>query len=208
ANKLTTSANAIFLQYTSPVWVMLMAALILKEKIRRSDCITVIAVLLGMALFFVGGFGGGTPLGNVIALTSGVFQAGLVIVTKKQKAGSPVEIALLGNFLTFFVSLPFIPHKIPDTTSILALLFLGVFQLGIPYIFYMLAIKRVTSVEALLIPVLEPLLNPVWVFLFTGEKVAITALIGGTVVICSVVMNELVSAWKKKNIQTIEASKG
>ena len=72
----------------------------------------------------------------------------------------------------------------------------------------MLAIKRVTSVEALLIPVLEPLLNPVWVFLFTGEKVAITALIGGTVVICSVVMNELVSAWKKKNIQTIEASKG
>ena len=206
ANKLTTSANAIFLQYTSPVWVILMAAIILKEKIRRSDCITVIAVLLGMALFFVGGFGGGTPLGNGIALVSGVFQAGLVIVTKMQKRGSAVEIALLGNILTLLISIPFIPHKIPDTTSILALLFLGIFQLGIPYIFYMLAIKKVTSVEALLIPVLEPLLNPVWVFLFTGEKVAITALFGGIIVISSILINELVTTWKKKSIQATEAT--
>lgn len=198
ANKLTTAANAILLQYTSPIWVILFAHFFLKEKIRRSDLLTVGAVLCGMILFFVGSINGGSVLGNSIALSSGVFQAGLIILTKLQKEGSAIEIPLLGNILTFVVSVPFIPHKIPHTSSIMALLTLGVIQCGISYIFYMRSIKHVTSVEAILIPVLEPLLNPVWVFIFTGEAVAINTLLGGAIVIGSIVGREFLTSKNKE----------
>lgn len=190
ANKLTTSANAIFLQFTSPIWVIIITAVVLKEKIKRADCITVAAVLSGMLLFFIGSFGKGTIFGNVIACFSGVFQALLVILLQKHKEGSVVEVTLLGNVLAFLISIPFLPHQMPPASSVLYLLLLGVLQLGIPYIFYTLAVKRVSSMEAILIPVLEPLLNPLWVFLFTGEKVAWTALLGGFIVISSIVINE------------------
>lgn len=192
ANKLTTSANAILLQFTSPVWVIIITAIVLKEKVRRADYITVVAVLSGMLLFFIGSFGKGTILGNVIACFSGVFQALLVILLQKHKGGSAVEVTLLGNVLAFLISIPFLPHQIPPISSSIYLLLLGVLQLGIPYIFYTLAIKRVSSMEAILIPVLEPLLNPLWVFLFTGEKVAWTALLGGFIVISSIVINEFI----------------
>ncbi len=193
ANKLTTSANAIFLQFTSPIWVIIITAIILKENIKRSDYLTVVAVLSGMLLFFIGSFGKGTMLGNIIACFSGIFQALLVILLKKHKEGSVVEVTLLGNVLTFLIAVPFIPHQIPSASSSLYLCLLGVVQLGIPYILYTLAIKQVSSIEAILIPVLEPLLNPFWVFLFAGEKIAPTVLIGGAIVISSIVFNEFIS---------------
>ena len=193
ANKLTSSANAIFLQYTAPVWVMLFTALIYKEKPRKSDVLVILVVLSGMALFFTGNFGPGSTVGNVVALFSGFFMAAMVIFFK-HTVGAAVEITFLGNILTFLFSVPFLPRKIPDQTTILCLLILGIFQLGFSYILYTIAIKHVSSLEGILIPVIEPLLNPIWVLVFTGEKMSIYSLLGGLIIITAVVIHQIRAA--------------
>lgn len=194
ANKLTTSANAILLQFTAPIWVALFSGLFLKEKIRKSDWITIIAVMLGMLLFFVGDLNGGNILGNFIAILSGISMAGVVIFLKLVDEGSPVEITLIGNVITFIIGLPFLTLCIPSKISLLSIvsiLILGIFQLGISYIFYTASIKHVSSVEAILIPVLEPLLNPIWVFIFTKEAPKSCALLGGAIVITALLVKGL-----------------
>jgi drug/metabolite transporter (DMT)-like permease len=199
ANKLTTSANAILLQYSAPVWVILFSGMFLKEKIRKHDIAAVFVVMLGMVLFFVGDIKSGNMVGNVLALLSGVSMGAMVILLKLQSTGEPVEITLLGNILTFVVALPFFFLSVPSFKSILGLLMLGIFQLGISYILYTAAIKHVSAVEAILIPILEPLLNPVWVFLFTGESPGTFALIGGAVVIAAIISRELYVQLKLNN---------
>lgn len=203
ANKLTTAANTILLQYTAPIWVALMAGWILKEKIRWYDWASIAVTLIGMTLFFREGISGGNFLGNIIAVLSGVGLAGVVVFLRLQKDGSPIETVLLGNFLTFFISLPFImTHGIPSTQSIIGILLLGVFQLGCAYLLYALAIKHISAIEAILIPVIEPLLNPIWVFLFIGEKPGTWTLIGGAVVIASVTGRSIIAS----HLTRIEAS--
>ncbi len=205
ANKLTTSANAIFLQFTASIWVVIFSAIFLKEKARRSDLITILFVLSGMALFFTGNLGGGSLAGNLVALLSGIVMAGMIIFLKIS-IGAAVEITFLGNILTFLVSIPFLPGQLPDTTSLLSLLVLGVFQLGISYILYTLAVKQVSSVEAILIPVIEPLLNPVWVLIFTGEAMGTNSLIGGSIIILAVVINELSIEKQHKKAMHVNAN--
>ncbi len=190
ANKLTTSANAIFLQFTAPIWVLIFSALFYKERPKKNDLLTIVCVLAGMALFFTGDFGVGSALGNFIALLSGIVMAGMVLLLRKSE-GSAVEVTLLGNILTFLVSIPFLPRHLPDMTSMVSLLILGIFQLGISYVLYALAIKHVSTVEAIIIPVLEPLLNPIWVLIFAGEKMGIMSMLGGGIIITSVVVHEI-----------------
>lgn len=191
ANKLTTSANAILLQFTAPIWVVLFSKLFLKEKIKKYDLTTIIFVILGMILFFMGDLRSGTIIGNFIAILSGISMAGMVIFLKLLGDDSPVEMTFLGNIITFIIALPFFFQSVPNLNSILGLLMLGIFQLGISYILYTLAIKYVSTIEAILIPVLEPLLNPVWVFLFTGESPGTYAFIGGAIVIIAIITREL-----------------
>lgn len=188
ANKLTTSANAILLQFTAPIWVALFSKWFLKEKVRKSDWLTIIIVMLGMILFFVGDINSGNNVGNFLAVLSGVAMAAVVISLKRQDQGSPVEMTLLGNILTFLIALPFFFISRPSLETILALLFLGVFQLGISYILYAISVKHVSALEAILIPILEPLLNPLWVFLVTKEAPGDYALIGGIIVIVAIVI--------------------
>jgi len=191
ANKLTTSANAIFLQFTAPIWVLIFSAIFYKERPKKNDLLTIACVLGGMVLFFTGDFGTGTTAGNLIALLSGILMAGMVMLLRKSD-GSAVEVTLLGNILNFIIAIPFLPRHMPDTTSILCLLALGIFQLGISYILYGLAIKHVTSIEAIIIPVIEPLLNPVWVLIFAGEKMSVFSMVGGAVIITAVVVHEFI----------------
>lgn len=191
SNKLTTSANAILLQFTSPIWVALFSMYFLKEKITKSDWIVIITVMFGMAFFFLGDLKCGNMVGNILAIFAGVAFAGFIIFLKLLNENSPVEIPLLGNLITFTVGLPFFFLSMPDLQSIFGLLMLGIFQTGISYIFYVKAVKYVSSLEAILIPFLEPLLNPVWVFLFVGESPSFYALIGGLIVISAVVFKEL-----------------
>ena len=205
ANKLTTSANAILLQYTAPVFVALLGVWILKEKIYNYDWITIFVVLAGMVLFFVGDIDAGNVLGNILAVISGFCLACVTVSLRFQRDGSPVETAWLGNVITFVIAIPFIFQSSIDVKSIIGILLLGVFQLGISYILYALAIIHVTAIEAILITVIEPLLNPVWVFIFAGEKPGFFAFIGGLLVVASVTIRSVYVSRKINRMEGTES---
>ena len=187
ANKLTTAANSILLQYTGPIYVALFSYWFLKEKITAIDWITILTVILGMTLFFIEKLSPDGILGNFIAILAGIAFAGLALCLRKQKDGSPLESLILGNILTGIIGLPFIIDSgIPSQQSIITLLVLGIFQLGLPYILYSKAIKHVSALDAVLIPVLEPILNPLWVFLLLGESIGMWPMIGGAIIIVAI----------------------
>lgn len=196
ANKMTTAANAILLQYTAPIWVAMFSGFLLKESVKRRDWATIAVVFYGMGLFFMESLSPGAFLGNILSVISGVFLAAVVICSRLDKEGEPVLLALYGNMLTFIVSLPWIIKHLPElsTQSFLGLLVLGIFQLGLSYIFFSESLKTLSALEGILIPVVEPLLNPIWVFFFFGEKMSFTAMLGGMVVIVAVTVNGLSKA--------------
>jgi drug/metabolite transporter (DMT)-like permease len=188
ATKLTTAANAILLQYTAPVYVALFSYWLLKERITRPDVVSILAAFGGMVLFFFDDLSTGRFWGNIIGILSGIAFAGTALFLRKQKDHSPLESVFLGNLLTCLIGLPFIVRPWPDTTGLLGLILLGVFQLGFSYILYAEAIKHVTALEGILIPILEPILNPVWVFLIIGETPGHWAIVGGIIVLTSVTL--------------------
>jgi drug/metabolite transporter (DMT)-like permease len=194
ANKLTTAANAILLQYTSPIHVALLGTWILKERTRLIDWVAIGVVLASMVLFFIDDIAVGNMLGNIIAVMSGVFFALFTIFMRKQKDGSPAETVLLGNALTAIIGLPFFFGDMPDMRGCIYLVILGIFQLGLSYILYSNAVKYVSALESILIPVIEPILNPVWVLIFMNEKPGIFALLGGLIILVTVTAWCVVSA--------------
>lgn len=191
ANKLTTAANAILLQYGAPIYVAIFAPLVLKEKTKTADWITITFALFGMTLFFLDKLEIRNLLGIVIAIASGVSFALYIIFMRKQKDASPIESTLLGNILTALVGFPFIFNQSFDFRNVLGIVLLGTVQLGFSYILYSIAIKYVEALEAILIPIIEPILNPIWVFLAFGERPGNWALIGGSVVLASVTFRYL-----------------
>lgn len=198
ANKLTSSANVILLQYTAPIWVAMFSGLILNEKVRKADWVSIACVMFGMALFFIGDIEKGELIGNIVAIFSGVSLAGVILSLKLQEYGTAVEMTFLGNALTFVIGLPFMFLSVPSLSSIFGLILLGVFQLGISYILFAESVKHVSAIEAILIPVIEPLLNPIWVFIFAAEVPKSTAILGGTIVILSVVLRSIFISLKDK----------
>ncbi|RJX23690.1 MAG: EamA/RhaT family transporter [Dethiobacter sp.] len=187
ATKMTTAANAILLQYTAPVYVALFGAWFLKERTGPADWVTVLTVIAGMFLFFRDDLTPGNMLGNIMAILSGLSFAALILFLRKQKNDSPLESVFFGNILTALIAIPFLPgQQLPDLTGWIVLSVLGVFQLGLSYILYSIAIKHVTALDAILIPVVEPILNPVWVLLFIAETPGLWALVGGVVVLTAV----------------------
>lgn len=188
ANKFTTAANAILLQYGAPVYVAIFAPLILKEKTKTADWIAIAFALFGMTLFFFDGLEVKNLFGIVIAVASGVSFALYIIFMRKQKDASPIDSTLLGNILTALVGLPFIFSQSFEFQNVLGIVLLGTVQLGFSYILYSMAIKYVEALEAILIPIIEPILNPIWVFLAFGEKPGSWALLGGIIVLSSVTL--------------------
>jgi drug/metabolite transporter (DMT)-like permease len=190
ANRLTTAANAILLQYTAPVWVALFGAWFLGERATRADWLTILAAFVGMAVFLYDGLRLHDLAGILVAIASGVSFGAMIVLLRKQKDGSPIESIILGNVLAFFVGLPAMwsSGTLPPGRGLLALLLLGVVQLGISYLLYVRAIKHVTALEAVLIPVIEPILNPLWVLLVIGEKPALLSLLGGVIVVGAVTL--------------------
>jgi drug/metabolite transporter (DMT)-like permease len=194
ANKLTTAANAILLQYTAPVWIALFGAWLLNERASRADWVTIAVSFLGMALFLYEGLQLNNLAGILVALASGMFFAAMIMMLRKQKEGSSIESIILGNLLGFLISIPAMwSAGMPSTGSITALVVLGVVQLGIPYLLYARAIRHVTALEAALIPVIEPILNPVWVMLFIGERPTPLSLLGGVIVVGAVTWRAIAS---------------
>ena len=183
ATKETTAANAILLQYTAPIWVALLSPLLLKESITRIDWGAAILVILGMALFALDDVSTSARLGDLLALISGVFFAGCIISLRHGRSGSGLRMVLYGNLIAGLVGLPFLLASPPSVESLPPILLLGVGQLGLGYILFIEGIKHVSALEGALIPVLEPLLNPLWVVIGLGEYPSVYSGIGGGVVL-------------------------
>ena len=187
ATRMTTAANAIFLQYTAPIYVALIGRRYLGERASRIDWLVIAVALVGIGLFFMDRLTVSGWWGNVMALASGLAFALVALFLRKEKAGSPIASIVLGNVIVALAGLPFV-LRAPSLgeESLWRLVLLGTIQLGLPYIFYATAIKQVTALEATLIPLLEPVLNPLWVMLALGERPGPWAILGGLLVLGAV----------------------
>jgi len=202
ANKTTTSANAILLQYGAPVYTGLLGAVMLREKPRLEHWLGFAGVAAGMAVFFAGNLGGGSLVGDIVAIASGVSFAFYFVFMRMQKDGSPLESNLLSHLLTAavaFVACLFMPAPRLDARSLAVIAALGVFQIGCAAILFSWGIKRVPAIEAILIAGLEPVFNPLWVFLAMGEKPSPAALVGGGVIMAAVLASSTASALRERS---------
>ncbi len=193
ATKLTTSANAILLAYTAPVYVALLAPWFLKEKTSRSDWLFIFITVGGMVLFFLDKLTPTGLWGNIVAVGTGLSYAIFTLCMRAQKTGSPVESVIMGHAITTLCGLPFMFTMMPSAESWAGLLYLGILQQGVSLVFYTWAIKRLGALEAILIMTLEPIFNPVWVALGYGEIPGKWAIIGGFVVIGAVTIRGILS---------------
>lgn len=191
ATKKTTAANAIFLQYTAPIYILVLAPFLIGEKFHWRDLLTVVIVLAGMSLFFVGQLRIEDYQGNTAALFSGIFL-GLYIMLLRHPRGkgfNPAIAVIYGNLLLALVNAPTGIAAIPTMTLMdwFAVIFLGIFQIGISYILFIKGVVGGTRpLDASLIGFIEPLLNPVWVFLFVGERPSQWAILGGAVIVSAI----------------------
>jgi DME family drug/metabolite transporter len=205
ATKKTTAANAIFLQYTAPVYVLLLEPLFYREKFRRRDLITVIFCVLGMSLFFVGKLKPQDVTGNLLALTSGICFACYFLLLRHGTARevNRASSVIYGNLLVVLVTAPFGIAAMSHLTAFDAacLAYLGIVQIGFAYLLFTLAMARgVRSLDASIIGYIEPVLNPVWVFLFIGERPSTWAILGGSIIVAAVVGHMFIAAKEKRNL--------
>jgi drug/metabolite transporter (DMT)-like permease len=190
ATKLTTAANAIFLQYTAPAYVLLLSPFVLRERLRAIDLWSVLLSLLGLSLFFLDKVEAGQTLGNVLGIVSGVFFAFTIVLVRRDQ-GDALPSMTLGNLIAAAATLPFALRSLPAVATPLGagvLLYLGIVQLGLAYWLFARGVRRVPAAEASVICMLEPICNPVWVWLGTGERPGPWALAGGAVVMAAVVL--------------------
>lgn len=189
ANKMTTAANAIVLQYTAPIFVLIWDCIYRKVLPKKHQCLVVLMAFGGMVLFFFDQLGGGQMIGNLIAICAGVCFSGVFFINSLPESSSE-DSSMIAFGLSFLISIPFLGDVWKmDGTGIVALVALGVFQVGLAYVLFAKGSKLTSPVSASLIGLLEAILNPVWVFLFYGEKVGKYALLGAMIIMIAVVIN-------------------
>jgi len=199
ATKLTTAANAIFLQYTAPLYVLVLEPLLYKEKFRRADLSVVAVCVVGMSLFFVGKLRPQDVSGNLAALCSGLCFAFYILLlrhpqTQRVNRASSV---IYGNLLLVIITAPAGLSALDDMTGrdALSVLYLGVVQIGLAYTLFTLGMARgVRSLDAGVVGYIEPMLNPIWVFLFLGERPSDWAMLGGTIIVAAVFIHTVALA--------------
>ena len=201
ATKTTTAANAIFLQYTAPVYLLILEPIIYKEKYRSRDLITVLVCLGGMALFFVGQLRPQDVAGNIFALSSGFCFALYFLALRHPRARevNRASSVIYGNTLAVLMTAPWGLVSMTSLSGhdLVGVAYLGVVQLGISYSLFTVGIAHgVRSLDAGIICYIEPVLNPVWVFLVLGERPSAWALLGGAIIIVAVISHMLLDARK------------
>jgi drug/metabolite transporter (DMT)-like permease len=197
ANKTTTAANAILLQYMAPVITAFLGAWLLRERVRPEHWGAMVFVAAGMVVLFMDKLGGGQVLGNVLAICSAFTFSLYFIFMRMQKEGSPLESTLLSHLLTALIGLGvsvFLPWPVVTAQALAAVAALGVVQIGVSAIVFAHGIKHVSAVSANLIAVIEPVFNPVWVFLVIGEAPSPNALVGGGMILFAVTASSIISA--------------
>jgi len=203
ATKLTTAANAIFLQYTAPVYVLILEPLFYKEKFRLRDLATVAACVAGMSLFFVGKLRPEDVSGNLLALASGLCFALFFLLMRHAKARdvNRASATIYGNLISVLICAPAFFGAVRrgiGGVDLACIAYLGIVQLGLAYLLFTSAMARgVRSIDASIIGYIEPVLNPVWVFLFIGERPSGWALVGGAVIIASVIVHLIIETRSK-----------
>jgi DME family drug/metabolite transporter len=220
ANKLTTAANTIFLCSTSPVYVLLLGPVLLKEPIRRRDLLLVLLFGLGLGLVFLDS---GTvyatapdPLkGNLLAVLSGLFFALIVIGFRwlgrdaAQTKGSASSAMVAGNLIGFAVCLPAaLPLGTPSAWDWGLVVYLGVVQIGVAYLLFAAALRRIPALEASLLILLEPVLNPIWAWWLHGERPGPLAITGAGLILLATAALTLASAWRAKRMAAIYSATG
>ena len=193
ATKLTTAANAIFLQYTAPIYVLIFEPIINKTKFEKINIITIIICLLGMILFFMGELSPGHLEGNLTALLSGIAFAAFFLGMRKNKNEYQFSSIFYGNI---FIALICIPSLFSINALVIndlwMVAYLGIFQIGIAYAIFSYGLKRVYAIEASIIGMIEPVLNPVWVFFGYGEVPSFMAIIGGIIIIATITIRAFI----------------
>ncbi len=189
ATKMTTAANAILLQYTNPIYIIIFGPLLAGEKSDWIDIAAVAGILAGMVLLLWGDLGGGQMAGNILALLSGVTYGGTTIFLRRAKNTRPSDSLNLSCLLSFLFAIPFIVKAgLPQSAmSYPALLCLGVFQIGMPAVLLSIGIEKVPALSSVIITMIEPMMNPVWVALFAGEVPSASSVFGGLVILACIV---------------------
>ncbi|MFN2453960.1 MAG: DMT family transporter [Pyrinomonadaceae bacterium] len=202
ATKLTTAANAIFLQYTAPVYVLLLEPMFYKERFRLKDLLVIVVCVSGMSLFFVGKLRPQDVSGNFAALASGLCFAFYFLLLRHPQARvvNRASSVIYGNLLLVLICAPF-GLKTAGALSgqdTLILLYLGIVQIGLAYTLFTLGMARgARSLDAGIVGYIEPVLNPLWVYIFLGERPSGWALVGGTTIILAVAAHTLYGAREK-----------
>jgi len=196
SNKLTTSASAIYLQSTAPLYVLLLSPWLLRERIRPRDVVFMIALACGLGLFFVGfdpvsATAPNPKLGNILAMASGLTWAltvmGLRALGRGGESWGPAG-AFWGNIFAALLCLPLaLPLVNSRPTDWALVAFLGVFQIGVAYLFLIRGLERVSAFEASLLLLLEPVLNPIWTWLVHGERPGVWSIAGAAVILLATV---------------------
>ena len=203
ANKTTTAANAILLQYIAPVLTAFIGAILLKERTHVEHFAAFPLIAVGMIFMFFDELGGGKFFGNVLAIMSAITFSFCFIFMRMQKDGSPLESILLSHWLTagicIIISI-FLPVPHVTSKSLAAIALLGIVQIGLSAILFSIAIKRVSAVQANLIAIIEPVFNPVWVFLGIGETPGTNTLIGGGIIVLAVTLASIINAHRREEV--------
>ena len=192
ANKLTTSANTIFLQSAAPLYVLLLAPFLLHERSRRSDLPVMLLVVIGLSLFFIGSEAphrtAPDPVrGNLLGLAAGVTWSLTIMGMRwlgRSGSAAMLSAALAGNFLAMAISLPFaLPVTNAGPVDLGIILGLGIFQIGLAYFFLLRGLRDVPAFETMVLLLLEPALNPIWSWMIHGERPGAWALVGGALIL-------------------------
>ncbi|HSD62367.1 MAG TPA: EamA family transporter, partial [Ignavibacteriaceae bacterium] len=190
--KNTTAANAIFLQSTAPIYVLIFEPLLTNSRYEKINIISVAIVFIGMILFFVGKISSQHLEGNIYALLSGVFFAALFLGLKKNKAEYQLSSIFYGNIIVSVFCIPFLAGiQNISFSNLWMVVFLGIFQIGLAYASFSFGLRRIQAVEASIIALIEPVLNPVWVFIGYGEVPSVMAIIGGIIILSAIAARTL-----------------
>ena len=200
SNTLTTAANAIVLQYTAPIFACFYLLFLLKKPLPKHDILAVGIIVIGICIFFVDSLtlqlSPAMTLGNSIAIASGAGIGLQAVVIAQVK--NPRNVLIFANLINIAIALPFmLLNPIGSLFDLGILIYLGVIQIGLSYLLYTFAVAKVTPLELILIPALEPVLNPVWVFLFDGQAPSLVSVAGGIIIIMTIL---LWSLYKEKYV--------
>lgn len=194
ATKETTSANAILLQYTAPIWVALCSWVLLRERLHKADYLATGAVMAGIAVLFLDTASGGSLYGNLLGVASGIAYAGVTLSMRAQRGVSTLETVIFGNILAALITLPFGGSLEMSATTLFQIILLGTLQLGLSFILYAKAVKHVSAIETVLYTTLNPILNPLWVAFYLNEMPSGYAITGGLCILCGVVLRTIFTA--------------